>query len=1003
MIFTKLIKPKWQSTDPETRKTALKETDDPSIINEMAQHDESSTVRRAAIYKINDLDLLDTIVQQDADSGVREVALQRFKQLLAGQKENTTLLAARLEWVDRITSAELLEYVAKHGQEFEIRLAATQQINNQEILADIAINDPSNKVRLIAVENLTQQAQLEHVFKNTRNRDKTVNRIAHDKLNALIEANERPLKIRQECETLCFRLEKFGRGDRSNKIWEQEQAEYKHVHNRWQAIEQAEIEADLQTRFVTAQQAFTTALEQFQTTTRLQQQAVTERLAQRKIYCQQLTVLLNELDEHQLAQHFPSLEVAADLQQRISSLKNQWNNLGRDSESDEEQQYLTEFEQNSEVVQKRYQQIQANDTALTQLEKINQEIQALLRGREVIKSGHIAHMTEQWQKQPAHSSTIPLFVTLNQQINDSIAALQQKFEAQKQQNEQTTQLLKQQLQEMEIALNDGQLQTAIALEQQVIDKLKHNRQLPVGQRKSLEERLQVCSIKIKELRDWQDWGILLRRKSLCHLVESLLTVEALNASTSSEETDERLKNIDSAEYEAVELSLKNELLLPDLEDLEDVARFVQNAQVAWKDLGAAGYSHQLWERFNTACNHAYQPCQLYFEAKAQERAQNLAKKQKICEKLETFFNETNWDDDSIWKSVNRFTSKMHKDWYAVGVTNKRDKKAVQKRFDSIFEQIDEKVNAEKERNGAERNALIEAAKVAASLDDLDLAIQQAKDLQKQWHVTVPDKRSVEQRSWKEFRQICDSIFERRAQLQVDQEQALQDNFTQRALLCDQVKTLLKFTGEQVKTIPNQLKELQIQWQQMPAIPNRYEQKSKTLEKQFATAIKNVESNYPKQLAILENEQLILLGQKASVCVEMEQQPDQLESIRARWTTMPKLVDEQLETKMQQRFETACAGQTSRDPALVKRKEILCIRMEILAGIESPPEQRNARMEYQVMRLSDAMTGSGEKNLNKQEDIHEIQLEWYLTGVLADHINELEQRFSKARDAFYHTH
>ncbi len=1002
MIFTKLIKPKWQNADPEVRRTAVKEIDDPNIINEMAQHDESIAVRRAAIHKINDLTLLDTFVQQEADSSIREVALQRFKQLLAGQKDNIIPLETKLDWVNRNLPLELLEYIAKHGQEVELRLIATQRINNQEILADIAITDQSSKVRLVAVENLTQHAPLEQVFKSTRNRDKTVSRIAHDKLNALIEANERPLKIRQECEAICIRLEKLGRGDRSIKIWEQEHAESKHLQNRWQAIDQTAIESELQARFTTAQQAFATALEQFQTAIRLHQQAAVERLEKKTVYCQQINELLAELNELQPTQRFPNSDTAKALQQRIDVIEKQWSELSDKYESEEEKRYQIEFKQNSTTARKLYQQLSESSTVITQLEKINREIQAALEGREPIKSGQISHFTEQWHKQFARLLAASLFADLKQQFNERIQALQQQFEAQKQQTEQATQEIQQQLKEMEIALSEGQLQAAMTLEQQVISKLKHNKQLVA--RNSLEERLQNCSTKIKELRDWQDWGILLRRKSLCHLVESIVPIDIVEKQDSSEsisateDVDQRLKNIDPAEYEAIELSLKNELLLPDLNDLEDVARFIQNAQTAWKALGAAGYSHQLWEQFNAACNRAYQPCQVYFEGKAQERADNLAKKQKICEKLEVFLAEINWDQNIAWKSVSNFTDKMHKEWHIIGVTNKRDKKAIQKHFTDLNDQIDKKLSDERTRNLNERRGLIDDAKTAAESDGIDQAIQKVKELQKKWHVTVPSKRTVEQAVWKEFRQICDSVFERRRSLQAEQQQVLQDNTNQRASLCERVKALLKLTGEQVNTIPTQLKELQLEWQNIAEITGQQDQNSKMQERQFAAAVKNVEANYPKQLAMLQHKQLILLRQKADLCVEAEQS-EQLDSIRTRWETMPKLLDDRLETQIQQRFTTACAKQTSRDPALLERKEILCIRMEILAGIESPPKQHKARMEYQVMRLSEAMSG-GEKNIDKQEDAREIQLEWYLNGLIADEVMELELRFAKAREAFY---
>lgn len=1024
MIFTKLIKPKWQSTDPEVRKMALKEIDDPNIINEMAQRDESTAVRRAAIHKINDLSLLDSIMQHEADNGVREVALQRFKQLLAGQKEDNTIpLATRLERINHLSQTELLEYLVKQGQEAELRLAAAQHIDNQELLADIAINDPSSKVRLAAIERVNQQSQLEQVFKATRSRDKTVSRIAHDKLNVLIEADERPLKIRQECETLCARLEKLGRGEQNAKMWDQEQAEYKHTTNRWQTIDKNDIPQDLQTRFSQAQAAFTTALTQFETATRLREQAIAERLTKKQNCCQQAEELLAKLKALQEAQCFPSIEERNAIKDAIDHCKIEWKQLDQHIESEEEQQYHHQFEQLNPAITQLYARIQAGDEVFGELEKIVQRTSL----KSSLSPKHIAHLIEDWQKQWRRQTSQMLtsapYVSIEKQFNDAIEQLQQQLKAQKEQKEH----IKQQLQAMETALNEGQLQTAITLEQQVTDKLtafaleqqptdKSSKQISFACCKDLEERLQTCTNKIRELRDWQNWGILLRRKSLCHLVESLLPNEILAQHAESHDindnpTGTHPTNTDE-EYAAVELSLKNELLSPDPKDLEDVARFIQNAQTAWKELGAAGYDHKLWERFNAACNQAYQPCQVYFESKALERAHNLAKKQEICEKLEALFDETDWDNlaPEMWKSKVSFINNTKEAWYAVGVTNKRDKKVIQKRFKDICDKLEARIDAERERNANERKILIEEAKAASQLEDIGQAINKVKSLQKQWQVTIPDdKRSVEQSLWKAFRQPCDSVFAKREQLKVEQEQAIIESFQQRALLCEQIEALSQLTGEAVKTIPKQLQDLQAQWQQIPTIPNQYQtdkewqKQSKELKDRFTSVVKKARIAYPSQLARFEHEQFSLLTQKARLCLELEQatdlEPTLVDSVRERWTHLPTLIDAQLEAGIQRRFETACAGQTTCAPELLKYKETLCIRMEILAGVESPPEIQQARLEYQVMRLSEAMSG-GEKVTNEQEDAQSIGHKWYLTGIRAPHVAELERRFAKACDAFY---
>ena len=85
---------------------------------------------------------------------------------------------------------------------------------------------------------------------------------------------------------------------------------------------------------------------------------------------------------------------------------------------------------------------------------------------------------------------------------------------------------------------------------------------------------------------------------------------------------------------------------------------------------------------------------------------------------------------------------------------------------------------------------------------------------------------------------------------------------------------------------------------------------------------------------------------------------------------------------------------------LERKQIDCIRMEIVAGIESPPEFAQQRMEYQVARLSASLAGSA----SKADHLHDprlLQEEWCLIGALpADVEAELDTRFLRALDAWH---
>jgi hypothetical protein len=126
--------------------------------------------------------------------------------------------------------------------------------------------------------------------------------------------------------------------------------------------------------------------------------------------------------------------------------------------------------------------------------------------------------------------------------------------------------------------------------------------------------------------------------------------------------------------------------------------------------------------------------------------------------------------------------------------------------------------------------------------------------------------------------------------------------------------------------------------------------------------------------------------------------------RARWQALPGLSDESADTQLNERFEQALATQgaaAEQDDAEAKRRgenlhtrESLCLRLEILLGIDSPAEHAQARMALQVERLSSALNGRTD---TASESSTELLRAWCLSGPVPCALAPaLEQRFNRAR-------
>ncbi|OQW95381.1 MAG: hypothetical protein BWK79_02695 [Beggiatoa sp. IS2] len=968
-MLSRFIKPKWQHRDPEVRKTAVEKIEDLTVLTEIAQHDEVASVRRAAIRRISDFNLLDSITRHDAENEIREFALQRLRQLLCGQSAQGPSLNERLAWFNQVTAdSELLEYVAANGQEFELRLAAVAKVTREGFLGDRAINDTVSKVRLSAAEKLTQPSTLERVYKATRNRDKRVSRLVREKLDALIEETERPERLQIQSESLCTRLESLRR--HQYLTWEQRAEEAGRLQEQWQNLVSEtgthEVSHDLRLRFTKAKEDFTQELtdyQQRQTAAQQREQSLVPLRAAKQDVCNCTESLLTEL------QALPRLNFDEDtaLNQRIDALQNQWAEIQKLDETTAEQYWQARFNRALQAVHKQQKVLQMFHKLATSLETLVATAETLNIGSQIVKSENIQELRAKWAGVTLPSKLPSFFDGLSQRFENVLQTLETKIKQQIQERETSIQTLKELLTQIEVAIDQGELHTATPLEQKAHAILERVTKLPGGQvskLKNLEQHFQSLSTKINHLRSWERWGDNRERENLCVQVENLIGRTG--------------------------------------EDPEETARLIRDAQKAWKNLGSH-YPQKLWERFSHACHTVFLPCQAYFAEKSQERETHLAQRQAICEQLEGFAAASEWENLD-WKEFHRTVRELQKKWHVVGPTTRKVRKGLRTRFDVALKIINKRLGEECQRNFQQRNDLLTKVKLAQQIPDLNQALAEVKRLQAQWQITVPGKRSEERDLWKIWKEECDKVFDRRKQQQGEEDVQRQSHLEQKTAICEQIEALANLTGEACKTIPAQLKNLQAEWKNIGPLPRGA---IRVAEKHFANARKQAEIHYQASLLAEQRQQAELLKQKALLCEELElstveELPVRLQVAQETWATLPKLVEVRLETAIEQRFVRAGALEnnvrelTSEE---FKAKETLCIRMEIVASVDSPPEALPARMAYQVSRLSEAMSGGDPGSTDKLTQARAIEREWYL-GRVDSRVQALEQRFQRALTTFY---
>ncbi|MCP4407086.1 MAG: DUF349 domain-containing protein, partial [Gammaproteobacteria bacterium] len=339
---------------------------------------------------------------------------------------------------------------------------------------------------------------------------------------------------------------------------------------------------------------------------------------------------------------------------------------------------------------------------------------------------------------------------------------------------------------------------------------------------------------------------------------------------------------------------------------------------------------------------------------------------------------------------------------------------ISKRLNKVTRKFESKLETRRQAGLQLRKELIEQIK-RLSETELGEAIAQTKRAQSEWNkVIVRSSRKTEQELWKAFRGACDQIFERRNVKQQAKNRAQEEHLAHKVERCENLEKLTRdLTQDNLEQTSHQIEHLKTEWQQFIELP-RVEHKG--LEQRFEEALKA----YSLKKDTIKNHQTRVLWnalrERGRLCARLEAQlerpatsPEDLKDIKTDWQTQPELETNRV-SEVKTRFETSLSAiegdaptaehtaRNLRENAGQKRRQ--CLEMEVRAGMESPPEDAEQRMQLKVSKLSERFDGQDAKSLkNSHEMILSTQQQWIASGMLpADEMRALEQRFTAAAEA-----
>ena len=401
----------------------------------------------------------------------------------------------------------------------------------------------------------------------------------------------------------------------------------------------------------------------------------------------------------------------------------------------------------------------------------------------------------------------------------------------------------------------------------------------------------------------------------------------------------------------------------------ELAKKVGSLRERWKslDVSAGSASRELWERFDAACTTAYAPAAAHFKKLAEERQQNQLKAQAMIAEVAQFALDSHCTEPDAaavdWKGVAAFCTRTSQAWQRLGTIDRKEKKRLDVEFEQALQVMLDPLTRQREIEIKRREKLIAEAN---AMNPADRSTPEAlRALQERWQEqakSLPLARKEEQDLWQRFRGACDAVFAKRKEGAVAADADRQQQLQAKETLCATLEGALGMADAAVGKV---LREGREAWAAIGPVPRaaeaqieaRYKSASAALQKQLDAA---KQAAAVAQFNALRDK--LLLCQTVEAAIAGKQIPDAAgcAAWQADWQALPALSNA-FERVMQRRFDsanTALQGDADQYAALLEQnraplaQELL--HLEIMLGIDSPPELSRERLKLQVEVLQSSL-------------------------------------------------
>ncbi len=811
--------------------------------------------------------------------------------------------------------------------------ALIDKIDDDVLLIEQATKAETTHLRQLAADKIRQREHLIELSKLAKNKDKSVYKIVKTKLDAF-KAKEQELSQQvAEQEALCQQLE---------QLTKRELDEVFLIRLRQLEAQRAEGSEhgrqETETRFKTAMlacQAKIDALEEEKRASEAKETA--EKEAKKEVY--------NALQSMQQSIH--DLLQAADLEQASENLKSVEQHQKSALEDAQDKGLNTTKEQtlakklsqsaqdilhtlhSSGSIQQQLEQLQ--NLGLDSGQKVKARLETMFRKAQVLKD----------EKLPD--------VALNAkgQLDSWYQSAKEKADATKQALKDTAELIR----KNNWAISQGYIGRAKAIYRDLEDKIQHLDSVPTH----LERKVDELKTSMHKLSDWHEFAVTPKKEALVKQMQSL-----------------------------VDSTLHPQALADKIHGLQD----------KWKELckGGQQQDEHLWTQFQEASQSAYERCKTYFDEQAEQRNSNAELRQKLIDYIREYENNYNWEKAN-WKEVEKTLKVARDSWKSYWPVPRKQTKELQQEFDDILDRIYGMRDEEYDKNKQRKQAIVDESKNLLSMDDTAQAIELAKGLQTQWQNCGPCKRKDDREIWLAFRANCDEIFAKRHEEHEAQKELQNASRIEANNLLDQLELILNKSNAEFFEAKSGSEAI---IEKFVAIDNLPRDSHKALTRRLHKLTEAIEAKVDAERETMVNDQWLNVFDVANTVRQFELKVihgGSADSDQQQVQTSIDSIDKwpsDTKTLLQRRIDQATSLTVEDSGHSREQLRLLCIQSEIHADKNSPAEDKDLRMTYQVQQLQQGM-GQG-NDLHNTSKI-EMFRKWLLVPATPDtHYDDLLKRF-----------